>query len=102
MLFTYSKIAFLDNNFPQRWIGTNGPVRWPPRSPDLSILDFFLCGYIPNEVYKTRYDGIAELREAIHLAFRNLRMVLFNAIQRITKMCQFCIRENGRHFEHHL
>lgn len=97
--------AFLDNNFPQRWIGTNGPVRWPPRSPDLSILDFFLWGYIQNEVYKTRYDGIAELREAIHLAFRNLRMrpmVLFNAIKRITKMCQFCIRENGRQFQHHL
>lgn len=66
---------------------------------------FFLWGYIENEVYKTRYDGIAELREAIHLAFRNLRMrtmVLLNAIQRITKMCQFCIRENGRQFEHHI
>lgn len=43
---------FLDNNFPQRWIGTNGPVRWPPRSPDLSVLDFF-CGVL----CKIKYIG---------------------------------------------
>lgn len=32
---------YLDNNFPNHWIGTRGPVFWPARSPDLSILDFF-------------------------------------------------------------
>ena len=32
---------YLETTFPNRWIGTNGPVRWPPRSPDLSVLDFF-------------------------------------------------------------
>ena len=96
---------FLDENFPQRWIGTYGPVRWPPRSPDLSILDFFLWGFMKNKIYKTQYQSVAELRAAIDLTFRNLQrrpMILFNAIRRITKMCQFCIRENGRHFENHL
>lgn len=24
------------------WIGTNGPILWPARSPDLNPLDFFL------------------------------------------------------------
>lgn len=95
---------FLDNNFPQRWIGTNGPVRWPARSPDLSILDFFLWGFIENQVYKSRYESIAELRGAIDMAFQTLHnrpMILFNAIRRITKLCQSCIRENGHHFENH-
>ena len=41
---------FLENNFPQRWIGTNGPVRWPPRSPDHSILDFFY-----GDIWKTKF-----------------------------------------------
>lgn len=97
--------AFLDDNFPQRWIGTHGPVRWPPRSPDLSILDFFLWGFMKNQIYKTRYQSVAELRAAIDLTFRNLQrspMILLNAIRRITKVCQFCIRENGRHIENHL
>ncbi|GFT08897.1 uncharacterized protein TNCV_4104141 [Trichonephila clavipes] len=34
----------LDRTFPNRWIGHGGPVAWPPRSPDLSPLDFFLWG----------------------------------------------------------
>ena len=23
--------AFMDENFPLRWIGNNGPILWPPR-----------------------------------------------------------------------
>ncbi|EFN66426.1 hypothetical protein EAG_01870, partial [Camponotus floridanus] len=33
---------YLNNEFPGRWIGRYGPIRWPPRSPDLNPLDFFL------------------------------------------------------------
>lgn len=32
---------YLNNVFPDKWIGRNGPVQWPPRSPDLTSLDFF-------------------------------------------------------------
>jgi len=28
--------TFLNNRFNARWIGWNGPVHWPPRSPDLT------------------------------------------------------------------
>ncbi|GFV01333.1 uncharacterized protein TNCV_2125621 [Trichonephila clavipes] len=35
----------LDRTFPNRWIGCGGPVAWPPRSPDLSSLDFSLGCY---------------------------------------------------------
>ncbi|XP_008185485.1 uncharacterized protein LOC103310101 [Acyrthosiphon pisum] len=31
----------LNKIFPNRWIGTNGAVPWPARSPDLTPLDFF-------------------------------------------------------------
>lgn len=33
--------ALLERLFGPRWIGTHGPVLWPPRSPDLTPLDFF-------------------------------------------------------------
>jgi len=34
----------LDAAFPNRWIGRDGPTPWPPRSPDITPLDFFLWG----------------------------------------------------------
>jgi hypothetical protein len=34
---------WLNEHFDERWIGRGEPFRWPPRSPDLTPLDFF-CG----------------------------------------------------------
>jgi hypothetical protein len=34
--------ACLDRTFPGRWIGRDGRMPWPPRSPDITRLDFFL------------------------------------------------------------
>jgi len=36
--------TFLDETFPGRWVGRGGPTAWPPRSPDLTPLDFFCMG----------------------------------------------------------
>lgn len=33
---------FLDESLPAGWIGRRGKVGWPPRSPDLTLIDFFL------------------------------------------------------------
>lgn len=41
---------WLYEHFAQNWIGNNGPEEWPPRSPDLTPLDFFLWGYLKNVV----------------------------------------------------
>ena len=38
--------AWLDVNFENRWIGRRGPIEWPARSPDLTVADFFLWGYV--------------------------------------------------------
>jgi hypothetical protein len=97
--------TFLQNRFQENWIGTNGPVRWPPRSPDISVLDFFLWGYIQHKVYRNRNRVPQELRNAVEVEFRNLRrrsVIVLNALRRITKMCQKCIRANGNHFEQFL
>ena len=39
--------------YPGHWIGRGGPVAWPPRSPDLTPLDFFLWEHIKSIVYET-------------------------------------------------
>ena len=31
---------WLNQHFPNRWIGRGGPILWPVRSPDLNPLDF--------------------------------------------------------------
>jgi len=38
---------------------------WPPRSPDLSPLDFFLWRYIKNIVYAEKIRNIQHLQERI-------------------------------------
>lgn len=40
--YTLEVRQFLDGHFPGRWIGRRGPIEWPPRSPDLTPLDFFV------------------------------------------------------------
>lgn len=35
---------YLDRNLEAHWIGIYEPVLWPPRSPDFSIMIFFLLG----------------------------------------------------------
>ena len=44
--FHRNACQYLNNAFPQMWIGHNGPVSWPPRSSDMTPLDLFLWGYI--------------------------------------------------------
>ena len=36
--------TLLNQNFNE-WIGRHGPITWPPRSPDLTPLDFFFGLY---------------------------------------------------------
>jgi hypothetical protein len=56
---------FLNQHFAGRWIGLGGPILWPPRSPDLTPLDFFLWGYVEDIVYHTRFNDFPDLRRRI-------------------------------------
>ena len=56
---------FLNETFSDRWIERDGPISWPPRSPDISPLDFFLWGYVKNIVYRTKVLHITDLKQRI-------------------------------------
>jgi hypothetical protein len=47
----------LDRTFPGTWIGRDGPMPWPPISPDITPLDFFLWGYVKSNVFRTPVNG---------------------------------------------
>jgi hypothetical protein len=46
---------------PSRCLGAQSSLAWPPRSPDITPLDFFLWGYVKDNVCAT------EVTEAEHL-----------------------------------
>ena len=46
-------------------ISRDGDVNWPPRSCDLTPLDFFLWGYLKEKVYVDKPATIQELKDEI-------------------------------------
>ncbi|GBL96692.1 hypothetical protein AVEN_111836-1 [Araneus ventricosus] len=57
--------AFLDTTFPNRWIGRGGPIAWPPRSSDVTSLDFFVFGCVKDKVYSREIRDFEDLRASI-------------------------------------
>jgi hypothetical protein len=60
--------AYLDDILPGRWIGQRGAVEFPPRSPDLTRLDFYLWGTRKDVVYRRKPATLAALREEIEMS----------------------------------
>lgn len=87
--------------FEDRWIGPQGPWNWPPRSPDLTPLDFYLWGRIKEQVYSTPVLTREELLNRVHDAFTNItpdelrRSVSRGVHDRVIK----CLNQNGGHIE---
>jgi len=42
-----------------------GDIAWPARSPDLTVQDFFLWGFLKDRVYRRHIMTIQELKQAI-------------------------------------
>jgi hypothetical protein len=63
--FSRGVCGILDQQYPDRWIGRGGPRHWPPRSPDLNALDFFLWGHVNNVIYREPVNTKEELRDRI-------------------------------------
>ena len=49
--YTQHVREYLNESLPNRWLGHGGPVAWPPRSPDLTPLDYYLWGHMKTLVY---------------------------------------------------
>jgi transposase len=92
---------FLNETFPDRWIGRSGPIPWPARSPDLSPLDFFLWGYVRERVFVTAPRDIDDLKERVRSTLSAVkRSTLKKVLREFTNRLGYCIAAQGRHFEH--
>ena len=91
---------YLNEQFPNRWIGKGGRSLWAPRSPDLTPLDFSVWGYIKSKVYATRVSDRDELKTRITEAARLITPEMLENIYRsVENRFQSCIDRNGGHVE---
>lgn len=92
---------FLNNHYPQKWIGRDGFIRWPPRSCDLTPLDFFLWGYIKDRVYVNPPTTPEDMENRIRDACRTITPFMLRNVQgNIVKRLNMCIQVDGHIFEH--
>lgn len=95
--------TYLNRHFQRKWLGTNGPVRWPPRSPCLNPLDYFLWGFLKNKVYYNVVEDVNELRRRIVEAFTQITPnMIAKATKQMSKRTRLCIQKNGGHFQQFL
>ena len=91
---------FLNETFPNRWIGRDGPIPWSPRSPNITFLDFFLWGYLKDIVYKTKVWDIDDLKQRIPNAMTTIdKAMLQRTWQEIEYRLDVLRATNGAHIE---
>ena len=92
---------YLNEYFPNHWLGRGEPVAWPPRLADLTPLDFYLWGHMKTLVHETKVDSRAALRHRIFAAAEHIRNHANNiasATRPLLMRAENCIATGG-HFE---
>ncbi|GFY23749.1 uncharacterized protein TNCV_1630311 [Trichonephila clavipes] len=78
-------IDLLKGTFGDRLISRFGPVNWPPRSCDLTPLDYFLWGYVKSLVYADKPQTLDHLEDNIRRVIADiLSQMLEKVIQNWT------------------
>lgn len=91
-------MALLRNKFNGRVISRNGDVNWPPRSCDLTPLDFFLWGYLKEKVYVDKPATIQELKDEIIRHINGIEPPLcLRVIENLDHRMEVCRRGRGAH-----
>ncbi|GFV42295.1 transposase [Trichonephila clavipes] len=66
-------IDLLKDTFGDRLISRFGPVNWPPRSCDLTPLDYFLWGYVKSLVYADKPQTLDHFEDNIRRVIADIR-----------------------------
>ena len=97
---------YLNEHMPGRWVGHaadtgNTFCTWPPRSPDLTVCDFFLWGFVKDNVYVPPLPKtLPELRQRINTAIGNVTKDVFERVWwEWEYRLDICLVTRGAHIE---
>jgi hypothetical protein len=82
------------------WIGRDGPIASPPRSPDLTPLDLFLWGYVKNIFYQVKINDLQRLKARIKDAVATMKPNMLQAtLKEIEYHLVICRATKGANIE---
>ena len=96
-------IDYIGLQFGQRTLGERLGEHWPARSPDLTPCDFFLWGYLKEQVYKEGpQPNLAALENTIRRTLQAIpRDFFFRACtSSVLKRAEEVRKRGGAHIEH--
>ncbi|GFX41362.1 putative transposable element [Trichonephila clavipes] len=79
---SHSSIDLLKDTFGDRLISRFGPVKWPPRSCDLTPLDYFLWGYVKSLVYADKPQTLDHLEDNLRRVIADIRPQMLEKVNR--------------------
>ncbi|GFS90691.1 uncharacterized protein TNCV_3771151 [Trichonephila clavipes] len=91
-------IDLLKDTFGDRLISRFGPVNWPPRSCDLTPLDYFLWDYVKSLVYSDKPQTLDHLEDNIRRVITDIRpQMLEKVIENWTSRLDYIRASHGSH-----
>ena len=97
-----SKMAlqWLQERLGERIISRGTDTPWPPHSPDLTPLDFYLWGFLKSRVYSGSPESLGELKRAIRRQVRAITpATCARVIGHVAKRADVCLLRKGGHLE---
>lgn len=95
---------FLENTFPNRVISGKGTIIWPPRSPDLNPCDFFLWGYVKQNLYSfATIPNLQQLQVELFRIFAAITPRTLEGVRReFYNRLGYCLGREGGIFESYI
>ncbi|GBM45099.1 hypothetical protein AVEN_151077-1, partial [Araneus ventricosus] len=80
----------------ERVISRDFPTAWPPRSPDLSPCDFWLLGFIKDQIYRKQPAALSHMEDSIIRHVRGFKEDLLRSAVEHTVLRMETVVENHR------
>ncbi|GFW91879.1 uncharacterized protein TNCV_4080391 [Trichonephila clavipes] len=95
-LLARATIDLLKDTFGDGLISRFGPVNWPPRSCDLTPLDYFLWGYVKSLVYADKPQTLDPLENNIRRVIADIRpQIMEKVIENWTSIWDYIQASRG-------
>lgn len=94
-------LEWLAEKFGEHFISLRSNIEWPPHSPDLNPLDFFLWGYLKDRVYSPPPQDTSALKMSIRREIQRITVdSCKNVIRNFRDRMRLVTEKHGGHLEH--